>query len=130
MSLTIDTSVLIRIEKGDKKIMESIKKARETYPSPPSVTFIAYFEFLQGIRERNPKNKDKAVKFIELFRFLSLTKSAANILNDLKHKYEKLGKSFTLSDLLIASQAIENDLTLVTADKQFQEIEELKKIVL
>ncbi|HLC36504.1 MAG TPA: PIN domain-containing protein [archaeon] len=32
--------------------------------------------------------------------------------------------------MLIASQAIENNLTLITKDKDFEKIEELQKIVL
>lgn len=130
MSLVIDTSVLISLEKGDKSTISSMEDFKKNHIAPPSITFINYFEFLYGIRERNPKNKSDALSFVELFEFLDITKRTAIILSDLKYKYEKLGKSFSLSDLLIASQTIENGMMLVTKDKHFQEIEELKKIIL
>lgn len=130
MSLAIDTSILIPLEKGDKTITQRMVDLRKTYPSPPSITFINYFEFLCGIQERNPKNKSEALSFIELFSLLNTTKNTAIILSGLKAKYDKIGKSFSLSDLLIASQAIENNMTLVTKDKQFEEITELQKIML
>ena len=130
MTLTIDTSVLVKIEKGDQGVLEKIKNIKEHDTSSPCITFIAYFEFIQGINQRNPKNKEKALNLLNLFRFAAPTKLTASIMNDLKYKYEKLGKVFTLSDLLIASQCIENNLTLVTADKQFETIEELKKVIL
>jgi len=130
MTLVLDTSILISLEKGDRSTINAIESLKETYPSPPAVTFMNYFEFLFGIQGRLPKNKGEAISFIELFQFLDATKKSATILADLKRKYENLGKSFSLSDLLIISQVIENSMTLVTRDKHFKDIDELKKIIL
>jgi tRNA(fMet)-specific endonuclease VapC len=130
MSLVVDTSVLINIEKGKRDTIEKLEKLRSEQPGPPFVAFISYFEFIYGIRERNPKNKTRAIEFIELFDFLASTKTTARILSDLKHKYDKTGKVFSLSDLMIASQAIENNLILVTEDKKFKELQELNSVIL
>lgn len=130
MTLVIDTSVLIKIEKGNQEIIEKVRKIREGDEASPCITFITYFEFLQGINKRNPKNKERALNLLNLFRLLAPTKLTASIMNDLKYKYERIGKSFSLSDLMIASQIIENNMTLVTNDKHFEEIGELKKIIL
>lgn len=130
MTLSLDTNILIRIEKRERNISEKIELLIKSDSAPACITFIAYFEFIQGIRLRSQKNKEKSLNFIEMFQCLQTTKKTAIILDDLKNKYERTGNSFTLSDLLIASQCIENNLTLVTTDKQFQEIEELKKIIL
>lgn len=102
----------------------------ELHPAPASITFISFFEFVHGLQLKSPKNKEKSIAFIERFHFLEPTKKTAVILSDLRYKYEKKGKSFSLSDMLIASQVIENDMTLVTSDRHFQEIDELKKIML
>jgi len=64
------------------------------------------------------------------FPLLDLGFKTSDILSDLKLKYEKKGLSFSLSDLLIAAQVIENDLILVTRDRDFEGIRELKKIIL
>lgn len=130
MTLILDTSVIIDIEKKDERILEKMKELIEIHPTAASITFINYFEFIHGLQRKSPKNKEKALAFIEMFDFLEPTKRTATILSDLKYKYEKHGQSFSLTDLLIASQSIENDMTLVTGDKHFQEIEELKKIIL
>ena len=48
----------------------------------------------------------------------------------MKYKYDKKGETLPLADFLIASQVIENNMLLVTADKDFDKIEELRKIVI
>ncbi len=130
MTLVIDTSVLVCLEKGKKDVINSMENMRKSHPAPPCITFMTYFEFLFGLNERKPANKNESVSFLETFRFLSPTKTTAAILSSLKYKYERLGKPVPLADLMIASQAIENNMTLITADKTFLEIEELQKIIL
>lgn len=130
MTLILDTSILIDIEKEEKNTINKIKDITKNDPVPANITFINYFEFIHGIREKSPKNKEISLMFIEEFHCLQTTKKTSRILSDLKYKYENLGKSFYLADLIIASQAIENNMTLVTKDRQFNEIEELKKIIL
>ena len=126
----LDTSVVIDIERRNKKILDEMKELIELHPAPASITFISFFEFIHGLQLKSPKNKEKSLAFIEMFHFLEPTKRTASILSDMKYKYERHGKSFSLSDMLIASQVIENDMTLVTSDKHFQEIDELKKFIL
>src|SRR3989344_6748470 len=128
MSLVIDTSVLIMMEKGDDDTLNSLRDMQHLHSTPPYVTFITYFEFLYGINRRNSKNRNEAFSFIELFGFLSPTKTTASILTDMRIKYEKIGVSFSLGDLFIASQTIENNMVLVTRDKHFDKIDELKKV--
>lgn len=130
MTLVLDTSVIIDIQRKDKDIIEKIKELAELHPAPASIAFITYFEFIHGLRIKSPRNKEKALAFMELFHFLEPTKRTAAILSDLKYKYEKQGKSFSLSDLLIASQVAENGMVLVTGDKHFGEISELKTIII
>src|SRR3989338_3948719 len=122
MTFLLDTSVLIDIERREKKLIEKMKEIVETDPAPACIAFISYFEFIHGLQIKSPKNKEKSMEFIGKFYFLQPTKKTAVILSDLKYKYEKIGKPFSLSDLLIASQSIENNMTLVTRDKHFKEI--------
>ena len=64
--------------------------------------------------------------FINKFWVLNTTEETSKILSDLKFKYDKKGISISLADLIIASLAIENDMTLLTTDADFKRIEELK----
>ncbi len=130
MTLLLDTSILIDLEKRDKRILEKIEELSMADPAKASITFINYFEFFDGLRLKSQENRRKSIMFIDKFHFLEPGKTTAQILSDLRHKYEKKGKSFSLSDLIIASQAIENNMTLVTGDKSFEHIEELKKAIL
>ena len=130
MTLLLDTTILINLERKKKNIIERISRLLESDPVPASITFINYFEFIHGLHKKNPKNREEAIIFIEKFHCLQTTKNTAKILSNLKYKYEKLGKVFSLTDLIIASQAIENNMTLVTNDKQFETIAELKKVIL
>ena len=130
MTLVLDTSVLIDLENKEKNTLEKLSKAVEMDQTPASITFIIYFEFYDGLRVKSQKNREKLIDFINKFNCLQTTKKTAQILSDLKNKYEKVGKALPLADMLIASQVIENNMTLITSNKHFDVIEELKKVIL
>jgi len=130
MSLAFDTSILIGIERRDAMVLTELKKLSKIYPLKPQLPFISYFEFLRGLKIRKPKRYGELFGFLNEFNVLSSGKNTARILADLKIKYDGKGIVLPLADLLIASQVIENGLILVTKDKDFEKVDELKKIVL
>ena len=130
MILVFDTSIIIDLERNNMDIINKIKGLIKLHPSEAKITFIAYYEFLRGIVKRKIKNKEKAIEFINKFGFLDINKKSAEILADLRVKYDALGIEFSLADLLIAAQVIENQMLLITKDKNFNKIEELNKIIL
>lgn len=125
MSLLLDTSVLIRQQRGDSSIKKELEMLSENFPATPSITFINAFEFLLGIKLLVRK-KLAAVRFLENFNVINTTEKTPEIMTSLRLKYDKKGSQFSLSDLIIASLAIENDMVLVTSDNDFKRIEELK----
>ena len=125
MYLIFDTSILIELERGNREIIAKINEIRKIYPTPAKISFISYFEFLYGLKEKSEKNKEKALAFIEKFSILQTTKITTNNLVALKAKYE-----FPLADLLIAAQTMEESAILLTKDKDFEDIEEIDKIIL
>lgn len=130
MSLAFDTSVLIAIERKDPGITRELGKLSRMHNFPVQLPFISYFEFLYGLKLRKPKENKKMLEFLNKFNVLQTTKNSAEILSDLRIKYESMGVVLPLADLLIASQVIENHLILVTMDKDFEKISELKKVIL
>ena len=130
MSLVFDTSVLIAIERGEKETINALKSLYDSYPSSPQLTFISFFEYLIGLKLRKNKSFQANLIFLKKFNVLHTTDSSAEILSDLKIKYDKKGVPLSLADLLSASIVIDNSLILVTKDKDFEKIEELKKIIL
>lgn len=130
MTLLLDTSVLIEIERENKDIIKEIDMLRKLHPSASIISFITYFEMMEGIMRRNPKNKEKEINFLNNFTCSGASKKTALILAELKTKYDKLCISLPLADIMIASLAKENDLFLVTRDNHFSKIDDIKKVVI
>ncbi len=125
MGLIFDTSVVIEIERGNRSVIERLEELRKLYPAPPRISFMTYFEFLYGLRKKSIKNKEKSRAFLELFEVIQTTNTTAEFLVLLKEKY-----NLSLTDLFIASQAMETNGVLVSKDGDFEKIEEIEKIVL
>ena len=130
MNLIFDTSILIDIERRKEETLEKLRELVATYPAPAKLTFINEFEFLFGLKEYEPKKKEKALQFLNNFHIIQTTKKTAKILADIKWKYDKKGITMSLTDLIISCITIENNMVLVTKDKDFLKIEELNKIVI
>lgn len=125
MHLILDTSIIIELERKNQQIINKIEELKKLYAAQPKISFITYFEILEGIEGKSEKNKEKARAFIELFETIQTTKAAAKNLVLLRKKYE-----LPIPDLLIAAQTIESDGILITKDKDFRSIEELDKIII
>lgn len=130
MALVLDTSVLIDIERKRKTTIDKIKEIYKSHITPPKITFINYFEFYEGLIEKNVKSRNALMSFINKFPCLHASKITAEILANLKYRYEKKGIVIGLADLIIASQVIETNATLITKDKTFEKIDEINKIIL
>ncbi len=130
MTLVLDTSILIDIEQRKQATINKLRELSLLHPLPAKITFINEFEFLYGLKEKSPANKAQALALLYKFGILHTTEITAGLLAELKSKYEKKGLAFPLADLLIATLVVENNMTFVTRDKDFEQIEELKKVVL
>ncbi len=124
MTLVFDTSIIIELERGNKEVIEKLEELKRVHPAPPKISFMSYFEFLYGLRKKSPKNKIKSEELLQLFETIQTTNSTASFLLTLKDKYE-----LSLTDLFIASQVMENDYVLITKDRNFERIEEIKKVI-
>ena len=130
MTLLIDTSALIALEKGDKQIVSKFKEFVKAHPNMPFISFMTHVEFLIGIEKFSDIKKSKSKEYLNKFPVLHTTNKTSEWLSHLKHIYDKKGRQKSLTDLFIASQAIEHNLTLITRDKDFSDIDEVSKIVL
>ncbi len=83
MTFVLDTSVLIEIERRNKKIIEQLRKLCLTDPAPAKISFVTQFEFLLGIQEKNIKNKEELLEFLNKFAILHTTRNTAGILAQL-----------------------------------------------
>ena len=130
MIIALDTSILIDVELGDSETIAKLKEITAIHTDPAYIPFISYMEFYYGISERGPARFEKAYSFLQKFPFLTPTKRTAEIQGELRKKYHEKGIILSLADLLIASQVKEHNFILITKDKDFLQIEEIKKIII
>ena len=129
MTLLLDTPILIAIQRDNKEVIKKIDELKKTHFQPASISFISYFEFYSGLINKNIKNRKVMIDFINKFNCLKASSITAEILAELKYKYERKGIIVGLVDLIVASHAKENNMVLVTTDKIFEKIEDINKIV-
>jgi predicted nucleic acid-binding protein len=128
--IVLDTSVLISVERKDEEVIDKILELSEEYGKEFYITFMNLFEFLLGVMVKKIRKKKEAVSFLKRFLVLNSTELTSRIMANLKFKYDKKGEVIPLADLIIASIVIENGMVLVTSDKDFEKIEELKKVII
>ena len=127
MTLVLDASVLIDIERSNKETLLKLEELRKVHPGMLHISFPVYVEILRGI-ESSSRSKTAKMEFLESIPVLSVTKETAKIIVKLLLKYKN--KPIAIFDLFTAAQAIEGNFTVVTKDKDFEQIEELDKVVL
>ena len=130
MTLLVDTSILIAIQRDDERVIKKIEELKKAHFQPASISFINYFEFYYGLAGKNIKNRQIMIDFINKFNCLKSSSITAQILAELRNKYEKKGIVIGLADLIVASNAKEHNMTVVTQDKIFEKIEDINKIIL
>ncbi|MBS3168486.1 type II toxin-antitoxin system VapC family toxin [Candidatus Woesearchaeota archaeon] len=130
MILVLDTSILIDIERKREETIEKLEELSKRYPSPARITFISEFELMVGIKEQVQKKQEQTISFLNKFTKIQTSEKTAEILANLKYKYDKKGIVIPLADLLIATLVIENNFYLITKDEDFSKIEELNKAIL
>ena len=129
MTLLLDTSILIEIQRKDKEIIQKLDELTKIHFQPASISFINYFEFYFGLFDKSIRNRQNMIEFINKFNCLKASIITAQILAELKNKYEKRGMIIGLADLIVASHAKENNMMLITRDKTFEKIDEINKII-
>mgnify|MGYP001561566809 CR=1 FL=1 len=120
--LILDTSVVIELERKNQQVISQIEELKKQEPGNPKISFMTYFELLEGIAKKAEHNKEKAQSFIELFEIIQTTNATAKKLVELRQKHE-----FPIPDLFIAAQVLEHNGILVTKDNDFKDMKEIRK---
>lgn len=127
-SLIFDTSILIELKNGNARIQEQVeheaKEHTKLFITAPTIS-----EFYYGCLS-NEKRKKEGVDFLEEFTLLNTTKISSYVFAVLKEQLLRKGIQKTPFDLLIASICIAERGTILTLDKDFQNIPGLKTIIL
>lgn len=127
MNYVLDTGILIEISKDNKSLIDQLDKLLRSTTAEPSITLFNFAEFYAG--EIGRRRESEALKFLSSFNQLTLSQASAKTYAELWHRYSRKGTPVAVFDLLIASIAIVSNATLLTLDKDFGKVDELKKII-
>ena len=130
MTFVFDTSVLIDLEHKEVQTSKKVKELIKNSASTPVTTFLNHYEFLWGLRNRQENYRDTKSIWIQKSIILQTSKLTPVLLCSLRKKYESQGIILPLADWIVTALTIENNMTLVTKDKDFGRIEELSKIII
>lgn len=118
--MLFDTDVLIFVERGHQKAAKIVADSAERF-----ISVQTYMELLQDAQ--NKKQHALILSFLKTFNFavLPLTENIGKRAAIYVEEYS-LSHSVRAGDAIIAATAIENNLTLITANsKHFKPIKEL-----
>ena len=121
----LDTNIVSHIVRNESRV---IQKLFSLPTSAIYISVITYAEIQYGLQKR-PGAKTLRNTINELLtrvEIIEWDQRAANVYGKVRAELEVRGKSIDSMDLLIASQAIANKMTLVSDDKVFVNIKALK----
>ena len=119
----VDTCIVIEIFKGNKEIADFLNNLSLFF-----ISTIALGELYIGINRVVNKSKHtrKLNEFLKIATVLNVDIESAAIYGEIVAVLYKSGKPIPTNDVWIASIALQNNLTLITQDKHFLEINQLK----
>lgn len=114
----VDTSVLIDFLKGSEKYAEEITSL--LVKNRAITTGIIIAELLQGIK--NPKEEQKISELMTAINTLEISTELWIKAGKLSSSLRKKGINLPLTDVAIATLALEYNLYVFTMDKHFEQI--------
>ena len=119
----LDTNVIIALFAGEDDVKEKIKSADEVFV-PSIVLGELYFGAWKSGRSK--ANLDRIDEFAANNVILGCDVTTAGRYGEIKNGLRVKGRPLPENDIWIAAIALQHDLTLVTRDAHFGEIESLK----
>ena len=118
----LDSNIIIDIFRGDKKTISRVKQIDGVY-----VPVIVIGELYYGANksDQTPKRKLEVEQLEEMVTVLNITRSTARIYGEIKDKLRAKGRPIPENDIWIAAISLEHQLTLLTKDKHFENVEDL-----
>lgn len=126
MIFLLDTNICIYIIK-EKPI--SVKRRFQTVNTSDigiSIVTLAELEYGAAKSQNPPRNRETLITFCDPFEIVGLNGEDARIFGNIRADLEKRGEPIGSYDLLIAAQALNRGLTLVTNNiREFSRIDGL-----
>ena len=119
----LDTNIVIALFAGDTAVKDNLARAEEVF-----VPSIALGELYFGARKsgRAKENLERIDEFAANSVVLECNTDTARRYGEIKHALRVKGHPIPENDIWIAAIALQHDMTLITRDTHFGEIENLK----
>lgn len=127
MSYLFDTNICIYIIKN--KYKQIAKKMQEAGLDKICISAITVAELEYGISKSSKKDENRIalLEFLIPFTILNFDQNDARKYGQIRYNLQKAGTPIGNMDLLIGSQALARDMTLITNnEKEFSRIQGLK----
>lgn len=118
----LDTNIVSAWLKGESIIADNIDKAGSVYMP---IIVIGELHYGASFSMHVQKNVNDIKKVISLYPILLVDEETAINYGNIKASLRKKGKPIPENDIWIAAIAIQHNLSLVTRDKHFNEVEGL-----
>lgn len=118
LKVVLDTNAIIALLRGKYDVIELVTKAEHV-----SISVVSKLEFLafEGLTEKDRNVFLKFCERIHIYELNSNDEKLMDLIIVIKKKYK-----LKLPDAIIAATAIIHDTILITEDKDFSKIQELK----
>lgn len=119
----LDTNIVIALFADESEIKENLAKTDEVF-----IASIVIGELFFGARKsaRSKENIARIDEFVENNIVLGCDAGTASFYGEIKNALRLKGHPIPENDIWIAAIALQRDLTLITRDAHFSEIENLK----
>lgn len=116
----LDSNIVIDIFRGDQTAIARVKAIKTVY-----VPVIVIGELYYGANKSNqtPKRLLEIEQLERMVIIMDVTKSTARVYGEIKDQLRIKGKPIPENDVWIAAIAKEHDLTLLTRDKHFDNLD-------
>ena len=121
-SFLLDTNIVIPFFDGNQDIVEKIDQAYEIF-IPAIVIGELYYGAFKSSKQL--KNIERIDNFKPHVSILDCDEFTAKIYGQFKHELKSKGKPIPENDIWIAALAKQYDITLVTRDKHFENLDNL-----
>jgi tRNA(fMet)-specific endonuclease VapC len=122
----LDTNIIIDLFNGDEKVINWLKKSPEVYIPNIAVGELYYGAYRSGKKKDNLK---KINEFIISSAIVNTDVDTSRLYGNIKNHLKIKGNPVPENDIWIAALGLQYDLTLVTRDKHFKEIDSIKAII-
>ncbi|MDJ0732872.1 MAG: type II toxin-antitoxin system VapC family toxin [Nostocaceae cyanobacterium] len=122
----LDTNIIIALFANEVAVKNSLAQADEVF-----IPSIVVGELCYGVRKsgRPKQNLERIDEFVANSTVLGCNAETARYYGEVKNTLRQKGRPLPENDIWIAAIAIQYNLTLVTRDAHFKEIENLQTLV-